>query len=332
MEYRGYDSAGICVATGDELVTRKAAGKISQLEEVLRNESPLEGTYGIAHTRWATHGAPTTRNAHPHVDCGGNIAVVHNGIIENAGTLRRKLEELGHEFRTETDTEVIAHLIEEVYEGSLEAAVRTALRQVEGAFGLAILSRRDPRKIVVARRGSPLLLGLGERGEYFVASDVAAILAQTRQVVYLDDDELAVLTPEGYEACSLKGGAVTKEVDTISWDLEAIEKGGHEPFTRKEIFEQPATLRNERRGRVHEEDGNVRLGGVPLSREELLGIDNITITACGTSWHSALIGEYMLEELARIPVEVEYASEFRYRNPVIGDRTLVIAISQSGET
>ena len=332
MEYRGYDSAGICVATGDELVTRKAAGKISQLEEVLRNESPLEGTYGIAHTRWATHGAPTTRNAHPHVDCGGNIAVVHNGIIENAGTLRRKLEELGHEFRTETDTEVIAHLIEEVYEGSLEAAVRTALRQVEGAFGLAILSRRDPRKIVVARRGSPLLLGLGERGEYFVASDVAAILAQTRQVVYLDDDEMAVLTPEGYEAFSLKGGAVTKEVDTISWDLEAIEKGGHEHFMLKEIFEQPETLRNAMRGRLLEEDGNVRLGGVTLSREELLGIDNITITACGTSWHSALIGEYMLEELARIPVEVEYASEFRYRNPVIGDRTLVIAISQSGET
>ena len=332
LEYRGYDSAGICVVVGDRLETRKTAGKISRLEAVLREQGTLEGTCGIAHTRWATHGAPTTTNAHPHADCAGRFAVVHNGIIENAGTLRRKLEELGHEFRTETDTEVLSHLIEEAYEGKLEEAVRAALRQVEGTYGIAVLCCDEPRKIVAARRGSPLLLGIGDRDEYYVASDVAAILAQTRKVVYLDDGEIAVLTDSGFETLSLKGDTVTKEIDHVTWDLEAIEKGGHEHFMLKEIFEQPETLRNAMRGRLLEEDGNVKLGGVTLSREELLKIKNITITACGTSWHSALIGEYMLEELARIPVEVEYASEFRYRNPVIGEDTLVIAISQSGET
>jgi len=332
LEYRGYDSAGICVVVGDRLETRKTAGKISRLEAVLREQGTPEGTCGIAHTRWATHGAPTTTNAHPHADCAGRFAVVHNGIIENAGTLRRKLEELGHEFRTETDTEVLSHLIEEAYEGKLEEAVRAALRQVEGTYGIAVLCCDEPRKIVAARRGSPLLLGIGDRDEYYVASDVAAILAQTRKVVYLDDGEIAVLTDSGFETLSLKGDTVTKEIDHVTWDLEAIEKGGHEHFMLKEIFEQPETLRNAMRGRLLEEDGNVKLGGVTLSREELLKIKNITITACGTSWHSALIGEYMLEELARIPVEVEYASEFRYRNPVIGEDTLVIAISQSGET
>ncbi|MFS8637048.1 MAG: glutamine--fructose-6-phosphate transaminase (isomerizing) [Gemmatimonadota bacterium] len=332
LEYRGYDSAGICVVVGDRLETRKTAGKISRLEAVLREQGTPEGTCGIAHTRWATHGAPTTTNAHPHADCAGRFAVVHNGIIENAGTLRRKLEELGHEFRTETDTEVLSHLIEEAYAGKLEEAVRAALRQVEGTYGIAVLCCDEPRKIVAARRGSPLLLGIGDRDEYYVASDVAAILAQTRKVVYLDDGEIAVLTDSGFETLSLKGDTVTKEIDHVTWDLEAIEKGGHEHFMLKEIFEQPETLRNAMRGRLLEEDGNVKLGGVTLSREELLKIKNITITACGTSWHSALIGEYMLEELARIPVEVEYASEFRYRNPVIGEDTLVIAISQSGET
>lgn len=332
LEYRGYDSAGICVVVGDRLETRKTAGKISRLEAVLRDQGTPEGTCGIAHTRWATHGAPTTTNAHPHADCAGRFAVVHNGIIENAGTLRRKLEELGHEFRTETDTEVLSHLIEEAYEGKLEEAVRAALRQVEGTYGIAVLCCDEPRKIVAARRGSPLLLGIGDRDEYYVASDVAAILAQTRKVVYLDDGEIAVLTDSGFETLSLKGDTVTKEIDHVTWDLEAIEKGGHEHFMLKEIFEQPETLRNAMRGRLLEEDGNVKLGGVTLSRDELLKIKNITITACGTSWHSALIGEYMLEELARIPVEVEYASEFRYRNPVIGEDTLVIAISQSGET
>lgn len=332
LEYRGYDSAGLSVLVDGRLETRKAAGKITELQKSLHDEGEPEGVCGLAHTRWATHGAPTTPNAHPHVDCAGEIAVVHNGIIENAGTLRRKLEALGHTLRTDTDTEVIPHMIEEAYDTSLEEAVRAALRQIEGTYGLAIVSSRDPGKIVVARRGSPLLLGIGEDDEYFVASDVAAVLAQTRQVVYLDDNEMAVLTRDGLETCSLEGGPVTKEIQHISWDLDAIEKGGHEHFMLKEIFEQPETLRNAIRGRLLEEEGAVRLGGLNLTPEELLAIENVTITACGTSWHAALIGEYMLEELAHLPVEVEYASEFRYRSPVIDDRTLTIVISQSGET
>ncbi|MGH7482969.1 MAG: glutamine--fructose-6-phosphate transaminase (isomerizing) [Longimicrobiales bacterium] len=333
MEYRGYDSAGIAIfGDGGRLDLRKAVGKISNLESVLENGGALTGTCGIAHTRWATHGAPTELNAHPHATEEGDIAVVHNGIIENAGTLRRKLESLGHTFTSETDTEVIAHMIEEVYDGVLEDAVRGALRQIEGTYGLAIMSAREPNKIVAARKGSPLLLGIGEDGSYFVASDVAAVLTHTRQVVYLDDGEMAVLTPAGYQIQSLKGNPIEKEVDEISWDLEAIEKSGFEHFMLKEIMEQPETLRNTMRGRLLEEEGTVKLGGVTLERDELLSIENVVITACGTSWHSGLIGEYMLEEIARIPTEVEYASEFRYRNPVIRENTLVIAISQSGET
>jgi glucosamine--fructose-6-phosphate aminotransferase (isomerizing) len=332
MEYRGYDSAGIAVLSEGRIETRKAAGKLDKLDATLRDGGTPAGECGIAHTRWATHGAPTTVNAHPHADCAGNFSLVHNGIIENAGTLRQKLEGLGHTFVTETDTEVVAHMIEEAYSGSLEEAVRAALQQVEGTYGLAILSNLDPDKIVVARRGSPLLLGIGEVGEYFVASDVAAILAHTRRVIYLDDGEMAVLTREGYQTFSLRGSAISKEVDDVTWDLDEIEKGGYEHFMLKEIIEQPETLRNAMRGRLLEEDGKVRLGGVTLSQEELLAIKRIIITGCGTSWHSALIGEYMLEELARIPVEVEYASEFRYRNPIIDEGTLVVVISQSGET
>jgi glucosamine--fructose-6-phosphate aminotransferase (isomerizing) len=331
LEYRGYDSAGLTVQENGHLDTRKAVGKIAELEKVLNGQSP-RATIGIAHTRWATHGAPNEVNAHPHTDCKGEVAVVHNGIIENASTLRQKLEALGHKFRSETDTEVVAHLIEEAFKGNLEEAVRAALLQVEGAYGLAIMSSRDPGKIVVARHGSPLLLGIGQQGEYYVASDVAAILSETNQVVYLDDGEMAVLSRNGYDTSSLRGGPVTKEVEQVSWDLEAIEKSGHEHFMLKEIFEQPETLRQTMRGRLLEEEGAVRLGGVTLSVDELRSIESITITACGTSWHSALLGEYMLEEVARIPVEVEYASEFRYRAPVINDRTLAIAISQSGET
>ncbi|MGH7471397.1 MAG: glutamine--fructose-6-phosphate transaminase (isomerizing) [Longimicrobiales bacterium] len=331
LEYRGYDSAGLTVQVNGHLETRKAVGKIAELEKVLNGRSP-QATIGIAHTRWATHGAPNEVNAHPHTDCKCEIALVHNGIIENAATLRRKLEALGHIFRSETDTEVIAHLIEEAFQGNLEEAVRAALLQIEGAYGLAIMSSRDPGKIVVARHGSPLLLGIGQQGEYYVASDVAAILSETNQVVYLDDGDVAVLSRAGYQTFSLRGGPVTKEVEQVSWDLDAIEKGGHDHFMLKEIFEQPETLRNTMRGRLLEEEGNVKLGGVTLTPDELKSIDNITIMACGTSWHSALLGEYMLEEVARIPVEVEYSSEFRYRAPVINDRTLAIAISQSGET
>jgi glutamine---fructose-6-phosphate transaminase (isomerizing) len=333
LEYRGYDSAGLTVQVNGHLETRKAVGKIVELENMMgSNGGQPEGTIGIAHTRWATHGAPNHINAHPHHDCSGDIALVHNGIIENASTLKQKLIALGHTFTSETDTEVVAHLIEEAFDGSLEEAVRAALQQVEGAYGLAIISSKDPGKIVVARKGSPLLLGITDTGEYFVASDVAAVLAQTRQVIYLDDGEMAVLSRDGYRTMSLKGGEVTKEIAHVAWDLDAIEKSGHDHFMMKEIFEQPETLRNTMRGRLLDLAGDVKLGGVTLSPEELCSIENITISACGTSWHSGLIGEYMMEDIARIPVEVEYASEFRYRASVVGPKTLLIAISQSGET
>jgi glutamine---fructose-6-phosphate transaminase (isomerizing) len=332
LEYRGYDSAGLSVQVNGRLETRKAAGKIAELEKQLKSGGEPQGTVGIAHTRWATHGPPTTVNAHPHTDESSEFAVVHNGIIENAGTLRRKLEEVGHTFTSETDTEVIVHLVEAAFDGNLEEAVRAALQQVEGAYGIAVMSSRDPNKIVVARRGSPLLLGIGTNGELYVASDVAAVLAQTRQVIYLDDGEMAVLTPEGHRTYSLVGGPVTKEIKQISWDLDSIEKSGHEHFMLKEIFEQPETLQNAFRGRIIEENGTVKFGGLNLTDEELCAFERITITACGTSWHSALIGEYMLEDIARIPVDVEYASEFRYRKPIVDRKTLVIAISQSGET
>jgi glucosamine--fructose-6-phosphate aminotransferase (isomerizing) len=332
LEYRGYDSAGITIIQDSGLTTRKAVGRIMELEKEVGNGAAPEGSVGIAHTRWATHGAPTHANAHPHVSCDEDIAVVHNGIIENAGALRKKLILEGHVFRSETDTEVLAHLIEEAYQGNLEAAVREALAHVEGAYGLAIVSSREPHKIVAARKGSPLLIGIGDTGEYYVASDVAAVLAQTRNVIYLEDGEMAVLTPEGYETLSLKGEAVEKEVNQISWDLDAIEKGGHEHFMMKEIFEQPDTLQQAFRGRILLDDGTVKFGGLNLEDDELAAFDRITILACGTSWHSALIGEYMLEEICRIPVDVEYASEFRYRRPIVDEKTLVLVISQSGET
>jgi glutamine---fructose-6-phosphate transaminase (isomerizing) len=332
LEYRGYDSAGLTVVNGAGLETHKAVGKIAELSKEVGNGSGPTATIGIAHTRWATHGAPTERNAHPHLSCNGEIALVHNGIIENAGTLRKKLEQMGHTFRSDTDTEVIVHLIEEAYEGNLEDAVRESLRQVEGAYGLAIVSSREPRKIVAARKGSPLLLGVTDNGEYFVASDVAAVLAQTRQVIYLDDGEMAILTDGGYETQSLHGESLEKEVKQIAWDLDAIEKSGHDHFMIKEIFEQPETIMQCIRGRVLEEDGTVKFGGLNLEDDELAAFDRIIICACGTSWHSALIGEYMLEELCRIPVDVEYASEFRYRSPIVDERTLMLVISQSGET
>jgi glucosamine--fructose-6-phosphate aminotransferase (isomerizing) len=332
LEYRGYDSAGVTVMTSDGLTTRKTAGKIVELENLLGNGGQPAGTVGIGHTRWATHGSPTSENAHPQVDCHGDFAVVHNGIIENAGPLRQHLEQRGHTFRSETDTEVLAHLIEASFRDTLEDAVRHALWQVDGAYGLAIMSSRDPDKIVVARHGSPLLLGIGENGEYYVASDAAALLSHTRQVVYLDDGEMAVLARDGYRTLKIRGGEISKEIEEISWDLEAAEKGGFPHFMLKEIFEQPETLRNTMRGRLLDGQGTAKLGGVTLSNEDLNGIENITISSCGTSWHSSLIGEYMLEELVRIPVEVEYASEFRYRSPVIDEKSLMIAVSQSGET
>ena len=330
LEYRGYDSAGVAIMNGKGVETRKVAGKISRLENVVSTH-PVHGTLGIAHTRWATHGAPTEGNAHPHMCCKDEIAVVHNGIIENATALRKTLEERGHEFSSETDTEVVAHLIEELYDGNLEEAVIQALLKVEGTYGIAVISSADPKKIVAARKGSPLLVGLGE-GEYFIASDVSAILAHTRQVVYLDDGDLAVLEPNGYRIIDLSATEQHKKVSQIDWDLDQIERGGFAHFMLKEIFEQPTTIENAMRGRLLREEGTSKLGGLNLSDEELLGFDNIVITACGTSWHSALIGEHMIEELTRVPVEVEYASEFRYRNPIVNERTLCIVISQSGET
>src|SRR4051812_37716895 len=332
LEYRGYDSAGVSTLNGKGLETRKAVGKIAALE-VAVEESPVSGTIGIGHTRWATHGAPNECNAHPHHDCTDSIAVVHNGIIENASALRKQLESRGHKFRSETDTEVLAHLIEAASDDGepLEDAVIDALRLVEGTYGIAVISSRDPSKIVCARKGSPLLLGLGE-GEYYVASDVAAILEHTRQVVYLDDGEMGVLTRKGYEVLDLNARRVRKGVSRIDWDIDQIEKGGFEHFMIKEIFEQPTTIQNTMRGRLVADEGFSKLGGLNLSREELQNIDHVIITACGTSWHSGLIGEMMIEEHARIPVETEYASEFRYRNPIVGPRTLCIVISQSGET
>ena len=330
LEYRGYDSAGIAMSNGNGLETRKAKGKISMLEGVVTTK-PLHGTVGIAHTRWATHGAPNECNAHPHVDCTGTIAVVHNGIIENYSALRTVLKEKGHTFVSETDTEVLAHLIEENFETTLEDAVMDALNLIEGTFGIAVISSRDTDKIVAARKGSPLLIGVGD-GEYFVASDVAAILAYTREVVYLDDGEVGVITRDGYRVSDLGARPVGKGVSRVDWDLDQIEKGGFAHFMLKEIFEQPQTITNTMRGRLVVEDGYSKLGGMNITRDELETIDNIIITACGTSWHSGLIGELMIEENARIPVETEYASEFRYRNPIVTPNSLCVVISQSGET
>jgi glucosamine--fructose-6-phosphate aminotransferase (isomerizing) len=334
LEYRGYDSAGISVLGEDgKLTTVKRPGKISVLEEALASLD-TRGHCGIAHTRWATHGSPNEVNAHPHESMDGEIALVHNGIIENAPILKAHLQELGYEFASETDTEVLAHLIDEAFKEveTLEDAVAAALLQVEGAYGVAVVSSRDAGKIVAARNHSPLLLGIGKSGEFLVGSDAAALVSYTRNVVYLEDGDVAVLTPDEYWTFNLKRGTVTHPVHRVTWDLGAIEKGGYDHFMLKEIFEQPTTLRDVTRGRLLPEEGSARLGGMTLPDADLLRIRRIVITACGTSWHSALLGELMLEEMARIPVDVEYASEFRYKNPILDDRTLVMAISQSGET
>jgi len=330
LEYRGYDSAGVAIMNGAGVETVKEAGKIAKLESLL-DATPVKGTTGIAHTRWATHGPPNQVNAHPHVSQDRSIAVVHNGIIENATVLKQMLQGRGYTFASDTDTEVLAHLIEECFDGNLEDAVLEALRQVEGTYGIAVISGVDSHKIVAARKGSPLLVGLGE-DEYFIASDVSAILAHTRQVIYLEDGEMAVLESDGYRVIDMDAAVIEKTVAHVDWDLAQIERGGYSHFMLKEIFEQPSTVENTMRGRLLDEEGTSKLGGLNLSDEELLSFTNIVITACGTSWHSALIGEHMLEELARIPVEVEYASEFRYRNPVVDEKTLCIVISQSGET
>ncbi len=330
LEYRGYDSSGIAIVNGKGLEIVKAAGKISALEQQLDGNLPV-GTVGIAHTRWATHGAPTTPNAHPHTDQSGRIAVIHNGIIENASAIRKALEQRGHSFKSETDTEVLAHLVGEFYRGNLEEAVAAALRDVDGAYGLAFVSADEPGVLVAARKGSPLLVGVGEN-EWFVASDASPLLQHTRSVIYLDDGEMAVLSRDGYRIRNLDTAKIDKPVNQIEWDLATIERGGYAHFMLKEICEQPESLRNTLRGHLLEDEGTARVTGLNLSDDALKQVERIIITACGTSWHSGLIGEYMLEEMARIPVEVEYASEFRYRNPVVDTKTLVVGISQSGET
>jgi glucosamine--fructose-6-phosphate aminotransferase (isomerizing) len=332
LEYRGYDSAGLALIADGRIEVHKAAGKIAALEKTLGSSLPA-GRTGIAHTRWATHGAPNTVNAHPHTDCGGTLALAHNGIIENADPLRVALAKRGHVFRSETDTEVLCHLIEEPLGTgrSLVEAVAGALRQVEGTYGIAVISTREPDTIVAARRGSPLLVAIGNH-ENFVASDASAVLPHTRSVIYLDDGDVAVVRPDEYRIMDLDAVVKEKAITQVEWDLGTIERGGYAHFMLKEIMEQPESLRNTLRGRLLEEEGTAHLGGLNLSDEELLRIDRIVITACGTSWHAALIGEYMMEELARIPTEVEYASEFRYRNPIVDERALVIGLSQSGET
>jgi len=332
LEYRGYDSAGVAVHKNGQLEVVKAAGKIRQLESRLKDH-PISGRFGMGHTRWATHGEPNDINAHPHTDEAKTVALVHNGIIENFATLKAALIAEGHAFTTDTDTEVLAHLIEKYLKRGLklERAVGAALRDVEGTYGIVVMCASEPGVMVGARNGSPMVLGIAD-GEYYLASDVAAIVEHTRQVIYLDDGEMGVLTPDGFHTATISNERVEKEVVDVDWDLSQIEKGGYEHFMLKEIMEQPDAVRNATRGRLLVSEGLARLGGLNLTSEQLRDVRRIIILGCGTSWHAGLIGEYMLEEFARIPVEVEYASEFRYRNPIIDEGTLVLVISQSGET
>jgi glutamine---fructose-6-phosphate transaminase (isomerizing) len=331
LEYRGYDSAGIAVfGNGDGLAVRRAEGKLRNLEEVVRT-SPLDGTYGIGHTRWATHGRPCEENAHPHRDCKGDIVVVHNGIVENYLQLKHQLESEGHAFVTETDTEVIAHLVEKHFRGNLEEAVRAAVKKISGVFALAVIANSDPNKIVAARSGPPAVIGLGDN-EYFVASDVPAILSHTRDMFFLNDGDMAVLTPEGVNLTDFSGRPIKRQVSRILWDPIMAEKGGYKHFMLKEIYEQPRAVRDTLLGRVGQESGRIFLDEMDISPRQFAQFESVKIVACGTSWHAALVGKFMIERLARIPVEVDYGSEFRYRDPIIGPEMLTVVISQSGET
>ncbi|MGB9254675.1 MAG: glutamine--fructose-6-phosphate transaminase (isomerizing) [Candidatus Korobacteraceae bacterium] len=338
LEYRGYDSAGIAVAgNGEGLQVRRAEGKLRNLEEVIRLK-PLDGTYGIGHTRWATHGRPTEENAHPHRDCTGHVVVVHNGIIENYVSLKRKLIDEGHKFVTETDTEVIAHLIEKHLsaEGNghrvaLEEAVRKTVRMLTGVFAIAVISSDEPNKIVAARNGPPAVIGLG-KNEYFVASDVPAILYHTRDLFFLADGDLAVITPSGVQLTDFEGQPISREVQHITWDPIMAEKGGFKHFMLKEIYEQPRAVRDTTLGRVSLDSGKVFLDEMDITEDDFRNLSKVYIAACGTSWHAALAGKFMIERLAKLPVEVDYASEFRYRDPLTGAGDLCILITQSGET
>ena len=338
LEYRGYDSAGIAVAgNGDGLQLRRAEGKLRNLEEAIR-QKPLNGSYGIGHTRWATHGRPTEENAHPHRDCTGKIVVVHNGIVENYLSLKKKLTEEGHKFTTETDTEIIAHLVEKYSASagngkrpSLEDAVRQTVKQLSGVFALAVISTDDPNKIVAARNGPPAVIGLGN-DEYFVASDVPAILYHTRDIFFLADGDMAVVTPDGVHLSDFDGRPVQRQIQHVTWDPILAEKGGFKHFMLKEIYEQPRAVRDTALGRVSQDTGHIFLDQMEISEAEFRAAGKINIIACGTSWHAGQAGKFMIETLARVPVEVDYASEWRYRNPIVDPDTITLVISQSGET
>jgi glucosamine--fructose-6-phosphate aminotransferase (isomerizing) len=333
LEYRGYDSAGIAVVDANGAMDiRRASGKLRNLEEVIRL-SPLDGTYGLGHTRWATHGRPTEENAHPHRDCTGEIVVVHNGIIENYMELKKQLIAEGHKFVTETDTEVVAHLVEKYMKegGPLEDAVRKTVKHLHGVYALAILSSRDKNKIVAARWGPPAVVGLGQ-DEYFVASDIPAVLYHTRDIFFMADGDMVVLTPQGVRTMDFEGRPVQRAVQHITWDPIMAEKGGFKHFMQKEIFEQPRAVRDTLTGRISLDSGKVFLDEMDITEQEFRNSESVTIIACGTSWHAGLAGKFMIERLARLPVEVDYGSEFRYRDPIVKPRTLAICISQSGET
>ncbi|HEY2435391.1 MAG TPA: glutamine--fructose-6-phosphate transaminase (isomerizing) [Vicinamibacterales bacterium] len=331
LEYRGYDSAGVAVVRNGAIEMRRSAGKLARLEDVIA-VSPLEGEYGIGHTRWATHGRPTEENAHPHRDCTGRIVVVHNGIIENYLDLKKQLQKEGHTFVTETDTEIVAHLVERESKGDgLENAVRRALLYMRGLFALVLISADDPKKIVTVRNGPPIVVGLGEH-EFFVASDIPAILAHTRDVVFLGDEEMAVITPAGVDFTDYAGRAVSKKSTRVSWDPVMAEKAGYKHFMLKEIFEQPMAVKETVLGRASVETGTVFLHEIELPDAALQKIERVVILACGTSWHAGLVGKFLIESLARVPVDVDYGSEYRYRDPIVSQNTLAIVITQSGET
>lgn len=332
LEYRGYDSAGIAVVENSKLELRRASGKLRNLEEIIRLH-PIHGTYGVGHTRWATHGRPTEENAHPHRDCSGRIVVVHNGIIENYLTLKRSLQQEDHQFVTETDTEVVAHLIEKHLRQApnLETAVREVAVQLKGIFAIVVMSADDPDKVIALRQGPPVVIGLGN-DEYFIASDIPAILYHTRDIFFLGDGEMAVLRRDGVVTTDFEGNPVTPIRQRITWDPIMAEKGGFKHFMLKEIYEQPRAVRETIQNRVSIESGKIYLDEMQITDQDFRNITSIKIAACGTSWHAAHIGKYMIEELARVPVEVDYASEFRYRNPLLDEKTLLIVITQSGET
>jgi glutamine---fructose-6-phosphate transaminase (isomerizing) len=332
LEYRGYDSAGIAVVNGTgKIEIRRAPGKLKNLEEVLR-ESPIEGTYGIGHTRWATHGRPTEENAHPHRDCTGQYVVVHNGIIENYLELKEKLQREGHKFVTETDTEIVAHLVEKYAKDlPFEEAVRKTLKELRGIYSLVFLSAKDPQKLIAARIGPPSVIGLGD-GEFFVASDIPALLEHTRKIFFLADGDVAVLSRDGVRVTDLDGKPVDRPAHQVTWDPIMAEKGGYKHFMQKEIFEQPRAVRDTLLGRISQDTGKVFLDEMAITEKAFREFLNVRIVACGTSWHAGLAGKFMIERLARLPVEVDYGSEFRYRDPIIDSRTLTVCISQSGET